>query len=175
MFNSFPTYYIFPEFLKQMYLASVLHDCTAQLMSRLAYTCPVILLLEVEPSATKVSPIAQIQKHFSHQEFSSPRLSLVQSQYFQWFPPMHWLFLVCKESWRKTDPEIVVHSAVLVSADASHLNCSQIWSCSQSRLIFGKNFNSLHRNWNYQFPFSSKQRAKMGKTPSAWLIENLPF
>lgn len=81
---------MFPTFLKQMQSASVLPDGTAQLMARL--TCylssdalelsPVgaeathCSVLEVEPSATKITPIAQIQKHFSHQKFSSARLSL---------------------------------------------------------------------------------------------------
>lgn len=132
-------------------------------------------VLEVEPSATKVSPMAQMQKPFSHQKFSSLRLSLVQAQYLHWFPQMHWLFLVRKDSWQNRDPETVVHSAVLVSADARLLNCSQICSCSPSCLIFGRNINPLCRIWNYQFPLSSKKRAKIGKTSSARFIENQPF
>lgn len=49
-------------------------------------------VLEVEPSATKVSPIAQIQEHFPHQKFYSPRISLEQAQYCLCFPQIHWLF-----------------------------------------------------------------------------------
>lgn len=58
----------------------MLHDYTAQLMSRLAYYLssdafdlnPVgteatrCSVLEVEPSAAKVTPTAQTQNHFSH-------------------------------------------------------------------------------------------------------------
>lgn len=69
-------YYLFPTFLTQMQLAIVPHDCTTQLILRLAHClssdafdpnpvggeaihCSVV---DVELSAAKVSPIAQIQK-----------------------------------------------------------------------------------------------------------------
>lgn len=83
-----------------MQLAKMPHDCTTQLVLRLAHCLssdafdpnPVgaeathRCVLEVELSAAKVSPITQIQKHFSHQKFSSLRLSWVQAHYCQCFP-----------------------------------------------------------------------------------------
>lgn len=83
-----------------MQLASVPHDCTTQLILRLAHCLssdavdsnPVgaetthSSVVKVELSAGKVSPVAQIQKRFSHQKFSFLRLSWVQAQYYQCFP-----------------------------------------------------------------------------------------
>lgn len=83
-----------------MQLASVPHDCTTQLILRLAHClssdafdpnpvgaeathCSVV---KVELSAAKVSLVAQTQKRFSHQKFSFLRLSWVQAQYCQCFP-----------------------------------------------------------------------------------------
>lgn len=165
----------------------MLHDCTAQLMSRLSYgfssdsfDLKVLWQDTVLCWRKNQVPLKSLQWHKYKNLFLTRSFLLSGS---------HWCrlntctdfhrctgFFQCVKTVGRTGTQKLQSTQLSQSQQMpGFLNCSQICSCSPSCLIFGRNINPLCRIWNYRFPLSSKIRAKIGKTPSTRFIENQPF